>query len=64
MRININSFVIIAISCVFPHISIANTTKKKEELQINEQVIKQLMQEYIDTENSEKQDEIKKNYSK
>ncbi|GJQ59947.1 MAG: hypothetical protein D8M57_14065 [Candidatus Scalindua sp. AMX11] len=60
MRININSFVIIAISFVFPHISIADTAKKKEELPINEQVIKQLMQDYMDTENSEKQDEIKK----
>ena len=60
MRININSFVIIAISFVFPYISLAGATKKKEELRNNEQVIKQLMQEYIDTENSEKQDEIKK----
>ena len=54
MRININSFVIIAIFIVFPHISLADITNKKEELQINEQVIKQLIQEYISTENSEK----------
>ena len=34
--------------------------EKKEELRNNEQVIKELMQEFINTENSEKQDEIKK----
>ncbi|MCR4291034.1 MAG: dienelactone hydrolase family protein, partial [Candidatus Scalindua sp.] len=60
MRININSFVIIAIFFVFPHISLADSINKKEGLRINEQAIKQLMQEYINTENSEKREEIKK----
>ena len=59
MRIYINSFVIIAIFFVFPHISFAYTTKEKEKLRNNE-VIKKLMQEYIVTENSEKKDEKKK----
>ncbi len=59
MKININSFVIIAIFFVFPYISLADITNKQEELRNNELVIK-LMQEYIDTGNSEKQDEIKK----
>ena len=56
MGININSFVIIAISFVFPYISLAYITNKNEELQFNEQVIKQLIQEYISTENSDKLD--------
>lgn len=60
MRININSFIIIAIYFVFLHISFADSTNEKEELQVGEKVIKELIQEYISTENSDKRDEIKK----